>query len=83
MALNPYKKNNYKKNNESEKILSNQEIIFGLTHKEEFHTKNEDPHSRLTGDKGNLSKNKPVIIHSSSTKRLQPANNKEKQVQSN
>ena len=83
MAFNPYKKKEYKKINESEKVLSNQEIIFGLTHIEEFHTKIEDPNSRLTGDKGNMSKNKPVIIHSNSTKRIQSLINKDKQSPSN
>ena len=77
MALNPYKRNSFKKSNETEKVLSNQEIIFGLTHKEEFHSKNDDPKNRLTGDKRNLSKNKPVIIHSNSTKRLQQSSNKD------
>ena len=76
MNFNPYKRNNYIKDKESEKILSNEEVIFDLTHKEEFHTKKEEQKTRLTGDKGNLSKNKPVIIHSNSTKKLKPFLNK-------
>ena len=80
MALNPYKKKEYKKNNESEKVLSNNEFYFGLTHKEEFLKKIEDTTSRLTGDKGNILKNKPVIIHSNSTKRIK---NRDKQSPSN
>ena len=79
MALNPYKRNSFKKNTEVEKVLSNQEIIFGLTHKEEFHKKIEETQNRLTGNKGNLSKNMPVIIHSNSTKRFQQPLNKDKQ----
>ena len=78
MALNPYNRINYKKNNESEKVISNQELIFGFTHKQEFHTKMEDPHNRLTGDRANLSKNKAAIIHSNSTNRIQKLNTKEK-----
>ena len=78
MALNPYNRINYKKNNESEKVISNQELIFGFTHKQEFHTKMEDPHNRLTGDRANLSKNKVAIIHSNSTNRIQKLNTKEK-----
>ena len=78
MALNPYNRINYKKNNESEKVISNQELILGFTHKQEFHTKIEEPHSRLTGDRANLSKNKAAIIHSNSTNRLQKLNNKDK-----
>ena len=78
MALNPYNRINYKKNNESEKVISNQELIFGFTHKQEFHTKMEDPHSRLTGDRANISKNKAAIIHSNSTNRLQKLNNNDK-----
>jgi len=77
MASNPYKRNTFKKSSELEKVISNQEIIFGLTHKEEFHTKNDDPKNRLTGDRKNLVKNKPAIIHSNSTKRLQQPVNKD------
>jgi viroplasmin and RNaseH domain-containing protein len=62
------------------KINNNCEFIFynGKEAQDDFgfHTKKEEQKTRLTGDKGNLSKNKPVIIHSNSTKKLKPFLNK-------
>ena len=65
---------NYSKDKEKTKVLSNQDILFGLTHKDSFNINVENPKSRLTGDKSNLSKNKNTIIHSNSTNHMRPDN---------
>ena len=65
---------NYSKDREKAKVLSNQDILFGLTHKDSFNINVENPKSRLTGDKSNLLKNKNTIIHSNSTNHMRPDN---------
>ena len=68
-------KRNYPKEKEQNKILSNPDILFGLTHKDSFNINVENPHSRLTGDRANsLIKNKNTIIHSNSTNHIRPEN---------
>ena len=53
------------------KIFNNQDILFGLTHKDSFNIKVDNPRSRLTGDRTNsLAKNKNTIIHSNSTSHI-------------
>jgi Dullard-like phosphatase family protein len=66
---------NYPKEKEQTKVLSNPDILFGLTHKDSFNINVDNPKSRLTGDKANsLSKNKNTIIHSNSTNHMRPDN---------
>ena len=68
-------KRNYPKEKEQNKILSNPDILFGLTHKDSFDINLENPRSRLTGDRANsLMKNKNTIIHSNSTNHIRPDN---------
>ena len=68
-------KRNYLKEKEQYTILNNPDILFGLTHKEPFNIKVENPESRLTGDRANsLVKNKNTIIHSNSTSHIRPEN---------
>ena len=68
-------KRNYPKEKEQNKILSNPDILFGLTHKDSFNINVENPRSRLTGDRANsLIKNKNTIIHSNSTNHIRPDN---------
>ena len=68
-------KRNYPKEKEQNKILSNPDILFGLTHKDSFNINVENPRSRLTGDRANsLIKNKNTIIHSNSTNHIRPEN---------
>ena len=68
-------KRNYLKEKEQYTILNNPDILFGLTHKEPFNIKVENPESRLTGDRTNsLVKNKNTIIHSNSTSHIRPEN---------
>ena len=66
---------NYSKEKEQTKVLSNPDILFGLTHKDSFNINIENPKSRLTGDRTNsLGKNKNTIIHSNSTSHMRPDN---------
>jgi len=68
-------KRNYPKEKEQNKILSNPDILFGLTHKDSFNINVENTRSRLTGDRANsLIKNKNTIIHSNSTNHIRPEN---------
>ena len=68
-------KRNYPKEKEQNKILSNPDILFGLTHKDSFDINIENPRSRLTVDRANsLMKNKNTIIHSNSTNHIRPDN---------
>ena len=61
----------YAREKEQNKILSNPDFLFGLTHKDSFNIKVENPRSRLTGDRSNsLAKNKNTIIHSNSTSHI-------------
>ena len=82
MNLNPYNREPFTKNNESEKNILNQDIILGIAHNEEFPKKIEEPRTRLTGDKVNIHKNQ-AIIHSNSTKRFQNSKNKDNLPSSN
>ena len=53
----------YPREKEQNKIFNNPEFLFGLTHKDSFNIKVENPRSRLTGDRSNsLAKNKNTII---------------------
>ena len=61
----------YAREKEQNKILSNPDFLFGLTHKDCFNIKLENQRSRLTGDRSNsLAKNKNTIIHSNSTSHI-------------
>jgi hypothetical protein len=61
----------YAREKEQNKILSNSDFLFGLTHKDCFNIKLENQRSRLTGDRSNsLAKNKNTIIHSNSTSHI-------------
>ena len=66
-------KRDYHKEKEQNKIFNNPDFLFGLTHKDSFNIKVENPRSRLTGDRSNsLAKNKNTIIHSNSTSHIRP-----------
>ena len=74
MSLDAYKRNEVIREKTRDKKLNSQELIFGLTHKEEFLPKEINPKNRLTGNSNSMPKNKNTIIHSNSTNQLRQQN---------
>ena len=74
MSLEAYKRNEVIREKTRDKKLNSQELIFGLTHKEEFLPKEINPKNRLTGNSNSMPKNKNTIIHSNSTNQLRQQN---------
>lgn len=71
MYLDPYKRHNPKERLK-DKVINNQELIFGITQKDLF-KKELLPLNRLTGNRGtshSMPKNKNTIIHSNSTNHI-------------
>ena len=61
----------YPREKEQNKLFNDADFLFGLTHKDSFNIKVDNPKSRLTGDRTkSLAKNKNTIIHSNSTSHI-------------